>query len=138
DLVRLDPVIYPEWRPLSFATLWLQYRWQHLDHLGAYHAVNILFWVMCVWIVYQLIVHFTSSRLAAAIVSGLLVTDVRAITAVTNIIERQTTLATMFGLGAIWVVAGDSTKRIGTGKCVAIGLLCLASALSKEYGLAFA
>ena len=80
----------------------------------------------------------TSSRIAAAIVSGLLVTDVRAITAVTNIIERQTTLATMFGLGAIWVVAGDSTRRLGTGKCVAIGLLCLASALSKEYGLAFA
>ena len=137
ELVRLDPIIYPEWRPLAFATVWLQYRWQRLDYLAPYHAFNIVLWTACVWLVYQIVVRITSSRVAALIVAGLVLTDVRAITAQTLIIERQTTLAALFGLSAIWLVLRDRGTPWPAWKIATVGVLCLAGALSKEYGLAF-
>jgi Dolichyl-phosphate-mannose-protein mannosyltransferase len=137
ELLRGDPVIYPEWRPISYATVWLQYRWQGLDRVMPYHALNLLLWTACVWLVYQLALRLTSSRLAAWVAAGLLFSDARAITSVTLIIERQTTLATMCGLIALWMALA-SWRRLTRRTAITLALLCLASALSKEYGLAFA
>ena len=64
DLLRADPNVYPEWRPLAYATVWLQYRWASIGELWAYYLVNILLWTACGWLLYRIVFSLTSSHLA--------------------------------------------------------------------------
>jgi hypothetical protein len=137
-LLRVDPIIYPEWRPLTYATIWVQFQWSRLDHVALYHAVNLALWTACAWLVWDLVRHVTRSRVAGLVAAVLVLTDVRAITAQTLIVERQTSMAVLFGLAAIWVLVRHRGPKLNTATAIGIGLLCLASAFSKEYGIAFA
>lgn len=138
SLARVDPVIYPEWRPLAYLTVWLQYRWSGIDGVVAYQVVNLLIWTLCGWLVYRIVVHLAGSPVAGLAAALLVLTDVRAITAQTLIVERQMTMAAGFGLGAMWMLARSRDRRLSTVEWSGLFLLCLAAALSKEYGLAFA
>jgi hypothetical protein len=137
ELLRVDPVIYPEWRPLPYATIWLQFQWSRLDHVALYHAVNLSVWVACAWFIWAIVGRITGSRVASFVAAALVVTDVRALTAQTLIVERQSSMAALFGLAAIWILARSWGSTLSKLTWSAIALLCLASVFSKEYGLAF-
>jgi len=138
ELLRVDPVIYPEWRPLPYATIWLQFQWSRLDAVPLYHAANLAVWAGCAWLIWNIVAGLTGSRLASGVAAALVLTDVRALTAQTLIVERQSSLAVLFGLAAILVLVRSKESRPGKPALASVALFCLASAVSKEYGLAFA
>lgn len=138
SLLAVDPAIYPEWRPLAYLTIWVQYALVGFDRVADYYVVNIALWALAAWLVYRIVLAFTASDLAA-VASGLFVlVDVRAVPPVAWIVGRQGTMACVFGLLAVWLVVRAGASRLGIRDRVAIGVLLAASALSKEYGLAFA
>ena len=137
DLLRVDPAVYPEWRPLSYATVWLQYRWAGTEHLWSYYLVNLALWTGCGWISYLIVRDLTQSTAAGIVAAILVVTSTQIVGSLVLIMERQTLLASLFGLAA-WrglVKAGDGA--LSPLAWVSVAVLLTASALSKEYGLAF-
>jgi hypothetical protein len=136
-LISLDRRIYPEWRPLAYATIWVEHQVLQLRAVGVHHFINLLLLITCLWLVFRLVVELTGSRAAAFAAGTLLLIDRRSLESLFWIVERQGSMACLFGLGALLVVlrAGPELSRR---RGVAVGLLLLASALSKEYGLAFA
>lgn len=137
-LLPVDPGIYPEWRPLAFLTIWLEHQFVQLRVVAVHHFVNILIWVTCAWLVYRLVDELASDRAAGLLAGALVLTDQRSHQAVAWIVERQTPLACAFGLLAALLVVRARQRRLTPGERLSIGLLLVASALSKEYGLAFA
>ena len=137
DLLRGDPTVYPEWRPLPYATIWLQYRWVATDHLWSYYLVNMMLWTGCGWMAHLIVHDLTQSTAAGLIAAILVLTSTQLVGSLVLIMERQTLLASLFGLAA-WrglLKAGDSS--LAPRQWIAIAALLTASALSKEYGLAF-
>ncbi len=137
SLLHLDPSIYPEWRPLAYQTVWLQYQWAGLARMSDYYVFNVGVWVLVAWLVYLLTVQLTASRLAACAAALFVVTEPRAIPAVSWIVERQSSMACLFGLLAWWAVVRSGGRRLAPIELTGVGFALLASALSKEYGLAF-
>jgi hypothetical protein len=137
DLWRLDPEIYPEWRPLAYQSIWLEHQLVQLRAVAIHHGVNLALWIACAWLVYRIVVRLSDSHLAGALAAVLLASDPRAMPLMTWIVDRQGSMACVFGLLALDVAVRardrDLTRREGV--IVSICLLC--SALSKEYGLAF-
>jgi hypothetical protein len=136
-LLRVDPVVYPEWRPVAFQSVWFQYRWWGSDGIAAYFVFNLLVWTACAWLVYRLVDRLAHSKPAALLAALLVLIDVRSVSTLTLIVERQSSLACLFGLIAIVVVVRGGA-RLTKSEWVGVTLLLMASALSKEYGLAFA
>jgi hypothetical protein len=138
DLLRLDPAIYPEWRPLAYLTIWLEHRVVTLEAAGLHQLVNLLLWIACAFAIYRIVFELTASLPAAVLAALILFLDLRAAAALTWIVERQMLMAMLLGvlaLGAVIRARGrDTTWR----EAAAIGVLLVASALSKEYGLACA
>jgi len=137
-LLRVDPDVYPEWRPLAYLTVWFQYRWSGVDQPQAYFTVNLLLWAACGWLIYRIVVRVVGSAAAGLCAAAVIVSDPRAASALTWIVERQTSMACLFGLWALLVAIGSGEREIGPFGCIGICALLVASALSKEYGLAFA
>ena len=137
-LLALDPIIYPEWRPLPFQMLWLEHRLVQLDWVALHFFINLLIWAACAWLVYRLVAELTASFTAALFSAVLVLVDQRAMAAMTWIVERQTTMACAFGLSALLVVARARHRALAGRELVLVSGLLLASALSKEYGLAYA
>jgi len=137
-LLRLDPAIYPEWRPLAYQTLWLEHSFVQLRYVFIHHFVNLAIWVTCAWLVYRLVRELGGARPWAVAAAGLLLVDRRLAEAMTWIIERQTPLACAFGLLACLLVAQARERTLSRREWLAVSALLLAAALSKEYGLAFA
>ncbi|MEQ1729013.1 MAG: hypothetical protein ABL982_11605 [Vicinamibacterales bacterium] len=136
-LYRVDPLIYPEWRPLAYLTVWLQYR--GLGPLEPYFLFNLLALTLCGWFVFRLVNADTGSLLASGAASALALTDPRVVRSVTWIVERQSSLACLFGLMALARVSSlVRHDERGGRSLVGVAALLVASALSKEYGLAFA
>jgi len=137
-LLEVDPTFYPEWRPLAYLSIWLEYQLFALSGVPFYLFVNIVLWAVCAWLVYLIILQLTAVRLAAAGASLWLLFDRRAIESLTLIVERQTTLACAFGLLAILVMARAKYRVATPGEAILIGLALFLSPLAKEYGMAFA
>jgi hypothetical protein len=137
-LLRVDPLIYPEWRPLPYQSIWLEYRWWNIDHVAAYFVVNLLIWTTCAWLIYLIVDRILSSRIVALFTAALVLTDSRPVYALLWIVERQTSMACLFGLGALFLAIRTPGRRLTRLEWTGVLLLLLASALSKEYGLAFA
>jgi len=137
-LLRLNPAIYPEWRPLAYVTIWLQYRLDGLTRIQDYYAVNLALWVTAAWLVYRVALHVAPSAWAAAAGGMFVLTDARALQTQTLIVDRQTPMACIFGLLAVWLFLRTRDRRLAGGAGWLLAGLLLASALSKEYGLAFA
>jgi hypothetical protein len=138
DLLRLDPVIYPEWRPLAYLTIWLEHRIVPIEAAGLHLLVNVCLWIGCAFAIYRIVLDLTASLPASVFAALILFLDRRAASALTWIVERQMLMATLLGVLALGIVirarGRDTTPREAT----AIGVLLVASALSKEYGLACA
>jgi len=102
----------------------------------AFFTVNLVLLMVTAWLVYDIIYRATGEMLPALLGAGFLITDWQIVQTLYVIGEVQVTLAGVFGLGALWLVWFG--KREGMLKTAVVFLLLLASALSKEFGLAFA
>jgi hypothetical protein len=137
DLLRGDPGVYPEWRPLSYATVWLQYRWAAIDWIWTYYALNLLLWTACGWVTCRIVSALSGSVVAGLAAAAIAITSTQMVGSLVLIMERQSFLACLFGLCAWLVLAGLDDRQLTPVERVAVSLLLAASALSKEYGLAF-
>jgi hypothetical protein len=137
ELLIGDAGIYPEWRPLPYLTVWAESR-AGLDAVPFHFLVNVALWACCAWLVWLIVLELSGAMLPAAVASLWLVADRRAIDSLSWIIERQTSMACAAGLAAILMIVRLRDRRPATGEAAAIGAALLASAFSKEYGLAFA
>jgi hypothetical protein len=126
----------PIYRPIPYVLTWIQY---HLVGLrpAAYFLVNIMIWIGCAGCAYAVTYLLTRFRIAAFLAALLLLLDVRATAALWWIAERQSSLACLFGALALIVALVAHERKWHPGARVAVFLLLLSSALSKEYGLAF-
>ena len=136
-LLRGNPAVYPEWRPLAYTTVWLQYRWSQIGHLDVYYVVNLLVWTGCAWLVYHIVNRLAHSSAPALVAAAVVVTDQRAEVAVIGFLARASSMACLFGLIALLLVISARDQRLTRLKWIGLSLLLLASGLSKEYGLAF-
>jgi hypothetical protein len=138
-VAAVDPAIYPEWRPLAYLSVWLEHRLVGIDGVAVHYAINLALWTSCAFLVYRITLAFSGSQAGAFCAALILLVDQRVESALTWIIERQMLLACLFGLGALYVLLVRGRDRAVTRReWGAIGGLLLASALSKEHGLAFA
>ena len=126
------------WRPLTYSTLWAQYELGGLD-ISAFVSFNVLLWVACASLVYAVVYSQTRLILAAAPAALVMLTDERVFSPLVWFIERQSLLASIFGLLAL-LIARSLVQQSGRSrvKLAALFLLLLAAATSKEFGLAFA
>jgi hypothetical protein len=126
------------WRPITYSTLWAQYETTGLD-VDAFFSVNILLWIVCAALVYVLVYVHTHLVLGAAAAALITLTDARTFSPLILIIERQTTLACMFGLLAMLIAYRTlQAERASRASLAAIAALLFLAAISKEFGLAFA
>jgi hypothetical protein len=102
----------------------------------AFFTVNLVLLGLVALLIYDLIYRKTGVVLPALLGTAFFVTDWQIVQTLYVIGEVQVTLAGIFGLWALWLVWFG--KRDGKYKPAIVFLLLLASALSKEFGLAFA
>lgn len=134
---RANPTAYPEWRPLPYATVWLQYRLASFEHLSQYYVVNVLLWAACAWLVFRIVQLLTKS-IAAGVAAGLIVlTSTQLVPSFVLIEERQSALACLFGLAAWLMLVSQRLHPPSRWWLSGLALLLAGSSLSKEYGLAF-
>ena len=138
DVVAVDPEIYPEWRPLAYLTVWLEHQVVPLRAVATHHAINLLIWVICSWLVYRIVDSLVSSKSAAVVAAFLLLVSQRAAFTLLWIIERQTSMACALGLIAVLLIVRARDRNLTRGEWVAVASVLFGSALSKEHGLAFA
>ncbi len=126
------------WRPVTYSSLWAQYEISGLD-ISAFFSVNIVLWIACASLVYALVYMHTQLVLGAVAAAFITLTDPRTFSPLLLIIERQTTLACMFGLLAM-LIAYRESQRVTPNRAwlAAIVALLFLAAISKEFGLAFA
>jgi hypothetical protein len=134
-VLAVDPFYYPEWRPLAYATVWIE---QRLGVPIAVHfAINLGLWIACAWLAYRIARQLADSAIAGGLAAALVLSDPRATWTLVAIIERQTSLACVFGLSAILLTLPLERRLTGIRQAGLTALLT-ASILSKEYGAAFA
>ncbi len=137
SLLQVDPSIYPEWRPLAYLTVWLQYQRTGLGTMTPYFVVNLLAIVACAWLVFRIVLEESGAAASGLVVAALALTDQRVVRAMSWIVERQSSMACLFGLAALLLVSRAGERRLSPAHGVVVGALLLASPLCKEYGLAF-
>jgi hypothetical protein len=126
----------PAYRPVPLFTLWLQYKLVGLAP-ESYFVVNIVLLVGMCAVLYALVYCITGSWAAGCGSAFVLLVDPRGTTAIRTIVERQTAIACLLGLLALLVVLAPPVRAGPRPIAVAVFLLLLLAALSKEYGLAF-
>lgn len=134
-VLAVDPFFYPEWRPLAYATVWIEHRVG--VPIAMHFAINLGLWIACAWLAYLIARRLADSSVAGILAAVLVLSDPRATWTLVAIIERQTSLACVFGLSAI-LLALPIDRRLPAIKQVALAGLLAASIMSKEYGAAFA
>lgn len=138
SFLSLDPAIYPEWRPLAYVTVWLEYRLFGLAGMPVHIFINVMLWAACAWLVYLIVDQLTGAFAAATLVAVWLLFDYRATEALALIVERQSSLACLAGLTAILMLARARHRPLSPLEASGLAGLLFTAALSKEYGLAFA
>ena len=134
----------PAFRPFSRTTIWLQYQLFGVAS-AQYFAVNVAIWIAVGILAYALVYIEFGSVIGGLAAGALVVSDWRAKEALFWIGERQASLAVFLGLAALlWAYVlvkraeNSPTHRSRWFEVGGVTVLLLASALSKEYGLAFA
>lgn len=128
----------PAYRPLPYLTIWLQYQILGVRPVF-FFLFNQLVWITCGLILFSIISKTSSkSRVAAFLVTIIFLLDARTFASLIWIGERQSTMASLFGLLALLLVV-THTPQEGWKIRHQIGIffLLLSSALCKEYGLSF-
>jgi hypothetical protein len=136
SFLRGHPLLYPEWRPLTYLTIWLQYQLVGLDAIQTWFLVNILLWALSAYAVYACVLALTGSTPSAMLVAVATLVDSRGMEDLGWIEGRQTSMVCIFGLLAFLLALRAASAPRWPSR-LALWLLLLASALSKEYGLAF-
>jgi hypothetical protein len=129
------PGHFVTYRPMMATLLRLEYLVFGFNP-PAYFAVNQVLLAAVALLLYDIIYRATREMLTALLGTLFFLTDWQIVQTLYVIGEVQITLAGLFGLWALWLVwFGKQESRF---KPAAVFLLLLASALSKEFGLAFA
>jgi hypothetical protein len=128
--------VLPAYRPFPMFTLWLQYKLAGLAP-ESYFVVNIALLVGLCAALYALLYRMTGSWAAAGGSAFALLVDPRLISISTTIGERETAIVSLLGLLALLAVLAPPARARPRLIGVAVFLLLLLAALSKEYGLAF-
>jgi hypothetical protein len=128
----------PAYRPVAYTALWLQEQTTGLRFTPLF-AASLGLVVACALALYALIYGLTRSWAAATLLTAAFAVDDRWFAVAVWIIERQSSLAALFGVLALLAVhrlapRPDRRRLLLAG----VFLLLLGAALSKEYGLAFA
>jgi hypothetical protein len=126
----------PAYRPFPTFLLWLQYKLAGLAP-ESYFVVNIAVLVGVCAVLYALVYRVTGVWAAAAGSAFALLVDPRVISISTTIGERETALACLMGLLALLAVLAPPIRASPRPIAVAVFVLLLLAALSKEFGLAF-
>jgi hypothetical protein len=126
----------PAYRPVSLFALWLQYNLAGIAP-ESYFVVNIVLLVGACAVLYALVYRMTGSWPAACAPAFALLVDPRIFTIVTGINERETALACLLGLLALLAVLAPPVRARPRPIAIAVFVLLLLAALTKEYGLAF-
>lgn len=137
-LLARDPELYPEWRPLAYLTLWVEHRVVQLRAVALHYVVNLALWAVCAWLVHRLVFAISRSRPAGVAAALFVLTDPRATWTLVVMVDRQMSMACAFGLAALLAIVRTGEARLGRRQVAVAAALLVASALSKEYGLAFA
>lgn len=138
SLLRVDPAIYPEWRPLAYLTIWIEHHLLGIGAVPVHFFVNLLIWTTAAWLIYRIVDEVAASKPAAILAALVPFFDPRATEALTWIVERQTLIACACGLLAILFLARARDRDLTRREAVMVAVALMASALGKEYGLAFA
>lgn len=99
----------------------------------AFFTVNLVLLGVVALLMYDIVFRITGEMLPAMLGTLFFVTEWQIVQTLYVIGEVQVTLAGIFGLWALWLVWFGKGKY----KPIAVFILLLASALSKEFGLAF-
>jgi hypothetical protein len=126
----------PAYRPFPTFLLWLQYKLAGMAP-ESYFVVNIVVLVAVCAVLYALVYRTTGSWAAAGGSAFALLVDPRLISISTTIGERETALVCLLGLLALLAVLAPPARAGPRLIGVAVFLLLLLAALSKEFGLAF-
>jgi hypothetical protein len=138
SFLRGNPLLYPQWRPLAYLTIQLQFWLVGVEHVAWYFVSSLLLLLALGYFVFLLVSVLSGSKLSAMIVASAMVVDERFVEVMKWITGRQTPLAALFGLTALLMVSSTAGGAMRAWHLGAIFLLLLAAPLSKEYGLAFA
>jgi hypothetical protein len=126
----------PAYRPFPTFLLWLQYKLAGVAP-ESYFVVNITVLVGVCAVLFALVYRMTGSSAAAGGSAFALLVDPRLISISTTIGERETALVCLLGLLALLAVLAPPARVRPRLIGVAVFLLLLLAALSKEFGLAF-
>jgi hypothetical protein len=127
------PGHFAAYRPVLGSLLRIEYLLFGLNP-PAFFTVNLLLLGVVAFLIFEIIYRITGNILPALVAVLFFITDWRSVQTIYVIGEVQITLAAIFGLIALWLI-WFRNKRPNP---VVIYMLLLLSALSKEFGLAFA
>jgi hypothetical protein len=127
----------PGYRPVAYLFSWMQYQIVHLN-IPSYFFVNVSIVIACIIVIYLLVYLLSKSKVAAFVVSVLMIVNPNFLCAIVWIGERQSSLALLFGLLALFLAITEwKPTRNNFVAWMLIFLFLLCSSLCKEYGLAF-
>jgi hypothetical protein len=127
------PGHFVTYRPVTASIIRIEYLLFGINP-PAFFTVNIILLSVVAFLIFEIVFRKTRELLPALFVALFFLTDWRLVTNVKVIGEIQITLAALFGLSALWLVWFGKIKF----KPVFVFFCLLMSALSKEFGLAFA
>ena len=127
------PEHFVTYRPITASLLRIEYLLFGINP-PAFFTVNLILLIIVAVLIFEIIYRASHEMLPALVATLFFVTDWRLTPNIFVIGEVQITLAAIFGLGALWLLWFGKGKF----KPFFIFFLLLLSALSKEFGLAFA
>jgi hypothetical protein len=128
------PGHFVTYRPMMAVLLRLEYLVFGFNP-PAYFTVNLALLAVVALLIYDILYRVIGEMLPATLGVLFFITDWQIVQTLYVIGEVQVTLAGIFGLWALWLVWFGKERKF---KPVFVFILLLASALSKEFGLAFA
>jgi hypothetical protein len=132
-----DAIGWPMWRPLADYAGWIYYHAFQMSHLPERHLINLLLWTGSVWLGWRIAYKTTGFSAAPLAGATLTLVDPRVIPAV-MVLEPTGSLACFLGMCALSLALQPPAAMLDRRHAVSVALLLVGSALSKEYGLAFA
>ncbi|MDO8795061.1 MAG: hypothetical protein Q7J25_10630 [Vicinamibacterales bacterium] len=135
EILHGDPRYPLEFRPIPHLVMWTEYQLWGVAPVFPYLLFNLTAWAGAVWLTYRISQRLTRHMTGAIIGTAFLITARSSHTITLYLMGRQTGLACLFGMAAVYFVFQNRSP--GLRRTVLLFALLMASALSKEYGLAF-
>ncbi len=135
EVLRGDPRYPLEFRPIPHLAMWIEYRLWGVEPVFPYLLFNLTAWTGAVWMANRISRRLTLYTTGAIVGTVFLITARSSHTITLYLMGRQTGLACLFGIAAVYLVFQGRSPSVR--RALLLGALLMASALSKEYGLAF-